>query len=94
MEIFDVVLQKAVKCRQYVEFQCKNSFLMRSPQGPPDTLWIGRYGSYEEYWGGAEPDSGKCACAYDKTCAQRYIFCNCDVGDDVWREDSGRSRAL
>ena len=93
LEAFDVFVKKAVKCRQYIQFICKHTFLMRSPRGPADTYWSGRQGWREEYWGGAEPDSGRCACGSgkNKTCGDNHpdIYCNCDVGDDKWREDSG-----
>ena len=39
------------------------------------------------YWGGAEQDSGVCACNATNTCQGHA--CNCDKNDAVWREDSG-----
>lgn len=88
-ETFDILMKNAIQCRQHVKFKCKNAFLMKSPRGPPDTVWIGRAGNNEEYWGGAQPDSGRCGCAYDQSCAKQYTYCNCDAGDDVWRSDEG-----
>ena len=41
------------------------------------------------YWGGAPPGSGKCACGMNNTYANPKKGCNCDVNDEVWREDSG-----
>lgn len=89
LDTFDYLLEHATHCQQHVEFKCKNARLMNSPRGPPDTVWIGRQGRDEQYWGGAKPDSGACACRYDKSCAKPYKSCNCDVGDDVWRSDAG-----
>ena len=41
------------------------------------------------YWGGASPDSGKCACGMTNSCANDAYGCHCDKNDKVWREDSG-----
>ena len=41
------------------------------------------------YWGGASPDSGMCACGMTKICADSRSPCNCDKNYEVWREDSG-----
>ena len=41
------------------------------------------------YWGGASPDSGKCACGMTNSCVDPKYGCNCDVIEKVWREDSG-----
>lgn len=94
MATFDVLLEKAVRCKQFIKFQCKNSYLMRSPRGPPDALWWGRTGDDEKYWGGADPDSETCGCYKNKSCAMPDRYCNCDVGDDIWREDSGYFREI
>ena len=42
-----------------------------------------------QYWGGASPDSRKCACGMTNSCADSSTACNCDKNDGVWREDSG-----
>ena len=42
-----------------------------------------------KYWGGASPDSGKCACGITKSCAESSKACNCDKNNLAWREDSG-----
>lgn len=94
LDTFDYLLKYATHCQQHVEFKCKNAPLMNSPRGPADTVWIGREGRDEQYWGGAEPDSGSCACSRDRSCADPYRYCNCDVGDDVWRSDSGKNCIL
>ena len=41
------------------------------------------------YWGGADVDSGKCACGMNNTCANKAKRCNCDKNDSAWRKDSG-----
>lgn len=95
-EDFDVYLEKAIRCRQFVSFKCKSAPLMRSPRGPADTFWSGRMGNREEYWGDARPDSGRCGCANSLRCADNRtdIFCNCDAGDNKWREDSGKDCSI
>ena len=89
IEMFNVLMKNAIHCRQFVKFKCKNALLMNSPRGPPDTVWIGRGGNNERYWGGATADSGMCACGMNRSCAEEYRHCNCDTGDDVWRSDEG-----
>ena len=42
------------------------------------------------YWGGATPGSGKCACGMNKTCYDSTKPCNCNANiPDVMLEDSG-----
>ena len=40
-------------------------------------------------WGGADPDSGKCACGMDDSCVDAKYDCNCDSEKFQWFEDSG-----
>ena len=42
-----------------------------------------------KYWGGARPNSGKCACGMTNSCLDRSQGCNCDQNTNVWTEDSG-----
>lgn len=50
--------------------------------------WMSRDGIQMNYWGGASPGSGKCACGVTRTCALSSRPWNCDSNDKVWREDS------
>ena len=43
-----------------------------------------------DYWPGAPAGSMKCACGVNRTCANPGLACNCDIGDEKWREDEGR----
>ncbi|XP_019616019.1 PREDICTED: contactin-associated protein-like 5 [Branchiostoma belcheri] len=52
----------------------------------PVAWWVTWDGRQADYWGGASPGSGKCACGQTGTCQGR---CNCDVNVYTWREDSG-----
>ena len=77
-------------CEQMIKFECKDdvSFI----EGK-DAWWVSRDGSEMFYWGGATPDSGKCACGMTNTCKPRGTSCNCEnaggAGGSGWREDSG-----
>ena len=51
--------------------------------------WVSRDSAKMTYWGGAELDSGKCACGMTQSCARQELRCNCDASDEIWREDSG-----
>ena len=42
-------------------------------------------------WGGAEIESGKCACGMTNTCEGGQPRCNCDAGLWSFREDSGNT---
>eukprot|EP00794_Sanderia_malayensis_P019084 gene19084-21000_t len=87
-EIISVIRSNS-HCRQFVRYECKNSLLLNSPKGPSHVRWVSREGIFEDYWGGAPKDSFKCACGVTKTCSDATKYCNCDRGDNFWREDSG-----
>ena len=85
------LIQKSKHCRQYVRFHCFGSKLLNTPRGPSHTYWLSRDGSRQEYWGGAEPGSKKCACGMTDppSCVVKTRFCNCDVLSETWRVDAG-----
>ena len=87
--VIQAIIKSSSECRQFVKYECRNSLLLNSPRGPSHVRWVNQAGSFEDYWGGAPKDSFKCACGVNKTCADATKYCNCDKGDDVWREDSG-----
>ena len=73
-------------CEQFIKYKCHHSgFWFANPYG----WWVSRDSAKMTYWGGASPRSGKCACGMTSSCAGYRIGCNCDMNDDVWREDSG-----
>ena len=74
------------QCEQFIKYACYNSNLGLSKQV---SWWVSRDSSKMTYWGGASPGSGKCACGMTNSCARSSIGCNCDTGDNFWREDSG-----
>ena len=85
------LIQKSKHCRQYVRFHCFGSKLLNTPRGPSHTYWLSRDGSRQEYWGGAEPGSKRCACGMTDppSCTIKTRFCNCDVLGETWRVDDG-----
>ena len=79
------------KCEQFIKYRCFESMLLRASYG----WWVSRDGQKMNYWGGATPGSGKCACGMTNSCAVNrppYNNCNCDWNDGNWREDSGLLR--
>ena len=85
------LIQKSKRCRQFISFHCFGSKLLNTPRGPSHAYWLSRDGSRQEYWGGAEPGSRKCACGMTDppSCAVKTKFCNCDVHGETWRVDAG-----
>ena len=77
-------------CRQYISYECFRSPLLSSPSGPADVSWTSSTGVQMSNWGGAPSQSNKCACGVAGNCADKSKYCNCDIGDSKWREDSGK----
>ena len=69
-------------CEQFIKYECFGSTLN-------DGFWVSRDSVEMNYWGGAAPDSGKCACGMYNNCANEEEVCNCIKNDGKWREDSG-----
>ena len=73
-------------CEQFIKYECNHSVLFSSN---PYGWWVSRKFEKMTYWGGATPaDSLKCACGVNNSCAGNKE-CNCDINDNVWREDEG-----
>ena len=91
MKQIEQLIRKSGKCRQHIRFHCFQSKLLNSPNGPPHALWLSRDSESQNYWGGAEPRSKKCACGMPDppTCAGTGKFCNCDNKDRIWQVDEG-----
>ncbi|XP_048576570.1 contactin-associated protein-like 2 isoform X2 [Nematostella vectensis] len=86
------LIVKSKRCRQYISFNCFNTLILNAPNGPAHAQWLSRTGVLQNYWGGAPADRQICACGVDGTCADPTKYCNCDIGDSVWREDAGYLR--
>ena len=72
-------------CEQFIRYECYGSLLLREPLA----TWESRQGIKMNYWGGASPGSGKCACGMTQSCDRAGYNCNCDINDFVWRSDDG-----
>ena len=72
-------------CEQFIKYECYGSLLLAHSY----SWWVSRDSSQMLCWGGASPDSKKCACGMTNSCADPREACNCDKNDGVWREDSG-----
>lgn len=44
----------------------------------PFSYWLSHDNQKMDYWGGALPGSGSCACGLDSSCKDPYKACNCD----------------
>ena len=73
------------RCFQFIKFECFGVELF----GRDMAWWVSRDGKKMNYWGGADPDSGKCACGMDDSCVDPDYDCNCDSEKSQWLEDSG-----
>ena len=75
------------RCEQFIKYDCLHSRMFKENYA----WWVSRDSAIMTYWGGAEPDSGKCACGMTKpnSCAKSNEVCNCDANDNLWHEDSG-----
>ncbi len=78
----------SLHCEQFIKYECKGSYMLFGNHA----WWVSRDSMNMTYWGGAEPDSGKCACGMTNSCVDTSKPCNCDAYDPTsatWREDSG-----
>ena len=75
----------SAQCEQFIKYECIASVLIGHSVG----WWVSRDGTRMNYWGGATPGSGKCACGMTNSCVSSSLRCNCDKNDFVRREDSG-----
>ena len=91
MEQIEQLIRRSWKCRQHIRFHCFFSKLLNSPNGPPHAFWLSRDSERQNYWGGAEPGSEKCACGMPDppTCVSTAKFCNCDNKAKIWQVDEG-----
>ena len=71
-------------CEQFIRYDCRKSVLLFRGRA----WWVSRQGIRMDYWGGSDKP-GTCGCAILESCDQPDINCNCNLNDDVWREDSG-----
>ena len=72
-------------CEQFISYECHYSQFFRGSIG----WWVSRDSIKMNYWGGASPGSGTCACGMTSSCPYPANMCNCDKEDGILREDSG-----
>ena len=72
-------------CEQFISYECRYSQFFRGSFG----WWVSRDSIKMNYWGGASPGSGTCACGMTSSCPYPANMCNCDKEDGILREDSG-----
>ena len=86
MDQIVAIIQHSKNCEQFVKYKCLNAgFVFTTPY----SWWVARNGTRMTYWGGAKPNSGKCACGMTNSCLDTSKGCNCDQNNNVWTEDSG-----
>lgn len=80
------LISVSVECRQFIKYECLEAELFLRN----GSWWVSRDGNRMNYWGGAVPNSGTCACANDNSCVNPDFGCNCDAEiQNEWLEDSG-----
>ncbi|KAM8966991.1 uncharacterized protein RCH25_025662 [Pelodytes ibericus] len=72
-------------CEQFVRLDCRHSRFLQAGWG----WWVSWDGKKMNYWGGAIPATGGCACGKSGTCSAPDKLCNCDSNDHIWRTDDG-----
>ncbi|XP_053328192.1 contactin-associated protein-like 5 [Spea bombifrons] len=89
MEQLEAMINRSEYCEQEVEYHCKHSRLLNSPNGAPFTWWMGRGNERHTYWGGSVPGDQKCTCGLEESCVDMRHFCNCDADRYEWTNDTG-----
>ena len=80
----------SLHCEQFIKYECYGSGIWFDDTPYLNKAWwVSRDSTKMTYWGGASPQSNKCACGMTKSCADYSESCNCDKNDAIWREDSG-----
>ncbi|XP_019644088.1 PREDICTED: contactin-associated protein-like 2 [Branchiostoma belcheri] len=84
MEQVRAVVDQSSSCKQHIKYECYGSVIWDG--STPYAWWVTWDGRQADYWGGASPGSGKCACGQTGACSGS---CYCDANENTWREDSG-----
>ncbi|KAK7100724.1 hypothetical protein V1264_023622 [Littorina saxatilis] len=84
------IIDQSTSCKQYIKWECKAA-LIHNPNdnNKVTTGWLNRTEQLADYFGGAAPGTGACACGMNSTCASEDLLCNCDQNDNIWRFDDG-----
>ncbi|XP_050395957.1 contactin-associated protein-like 4 [Patella vulgata] len=76
------IKQNADYCEQFLRYECFAA--LRS-----DAAWINMHHQRAFYFAGNGTDNDACACGIEDSCDAQGVKCNCQINDNVWREDSG-----
>ena len=84
------IIDSSAACSQFMRWECKAA-IIHNPYNPDmlTTFWMNRTEQMTNYFGGATPGSGNCACGETNSCYNTSLPCNCDENDEVWRVDEG-----
>ena len=91
MDHIIAIITGSNNCEQFIKYECRNAAFWFG-NDRPYSWWVSRENLTMTYWGGgggAQPNSGKCACGMTDNCLKPKERCNCDQNDNVWTEDSG-----
>ncbi|VDI26618.1 Hypothetical predicted protein, partial [Mytilus galloprovincialis] len=93
------IIDASEDCSQFLQWQCKGAVIHNPNQeGHWTTYWTNRTTAYipdgqqkpaADYFPGAVPGSGMCACGSNNNCNRSDVTCNCDINDADWRSDEG-----
>lgn len=85
------IVEMSENCEQFMRWDCMAALIRSSMNGAPVlyTYWKNRNEQTMDYFGGAPPGSGSCACGETNTCGDSTVTCECDRNDVVWRYDEG-----
>ncbi|XP_013388800.2 integumentary mucin C.1-like [Lingula anatina] len=83
------LMARSGPCHQQLKYECRGAVIKTSLNGSRTlSYWIANGQKVTSYWPGGNAQLGGCACYQTKSCAGGKK-CNCDMNDQVWREDSG-----
>ena len=82
MDHIVAIIKQSSNCEQFVKYECLNAAFWFG-FSDPYSWWVSRDGSKMTYWGGAKPNSGKCACGMTNSCLVKSQRCNCDQNNNA-----------
>ncbi|XP_066268704.1 contactin-associated protein-like 2 isoform X1 [Branchiostoma lanceolatum] len=83
------LIDASESCKQFIKYECWGSLIRDTNKDVSYAWWVTWDCREKNYWGGASPGSKECECMVTGTCGSPDHPCNCNINDDVWREDSG-----
>ena len=90
LDFAKALAMNSANCKQFIEFGCKNAKLLNAGEKERLGNWVSAGGVYQNYWGGAPPNSESCACGVNNTCLpDKKKKCNCDAKSNSWTKDEG-----